>query len=150
MTEILRYCSLAERCLFDVKKKIKPANLSDEEEKRIFDKLLKEKFIDEKRFSRCFVHDKFKLNRWGRIKIIYELRLRGIKQSDYQEAIEAIDEDEYSAVLKELIVKQKRSVKGRSPQDVYQKLYRYASARGFEPALITGILRDLFKNIDDD
>ena len=147
---LAKYCSQAERCLYDVRKKLKSQDLSCKEEKRIIDHLLKEKFIDEKRFSRCFVHDKFKFNHWGRIKICYELKLRGIPPEAYQEAIETIDEDEYAAVLTELLIKQKRTVKGRSPQDIYQKLCRFASARGFEPGLITAILKKMFKNMDDD
>ena len=150
LSAMANYCSQAERCLFDVRKKIQAEKIPVEEEKRILDKLLIEKFIDEKRFSHSFVHDKFKFNHWGRIKIRYELKERGIRSEDYEEAIEAIDEDEYSAVLTDLLKNKKRTVKGRSPQDIFQKLCRFASARGFEAALIIKILKTMLKNIDDD
>jgi len=109
---LARYCSQAERCVFDVRKKLQSEDLSEEEKQRIIDRLLQEKFIDEKRFSRSFVHDKFKLNGWGRIKIGYELKIRNIKPDDYYEAIESIDEDEYLTVLTDLLTKKKRTVKG--------------------------------------
>ena len=150
LSALASYCSQAERCLFDIRKKMQAANLSKEEERRITDKLLAEKFIDEKRFSRSFVHDKYKLNQWGRIKIRYELKERGIRSEDYEEALEAIDEDEYSTILADILKNKKRTLKGNSSQELFQKLYRFASARGYEAALIIKTLKTMLKNIDDD
>jgi len=150
LSALAKYCSQAERCLFDVRKKIQAENYSKEEEKRLIDWLLRENFIDEKRFSHSFVHDKFHLNHWGRIKIGYELKLRSIPPEIYQQALDTIDEDEYLKVLTDLLKNKKRTVHGRSPQDVYQKLCRYASSKGFETSLIINILRKMFKNINDE
>ena len=150
LNALANYCSQTERCLFDVRKKMQGEDLPKEAEKRIVDRLLQEKFIDEKRFCRSFVHDKFQLNHWGRIKIAYELRARDILPAIYYEAIEAIDEDEYITVLKNLLINKKRTVQGRSPQDVYQKLARFAAARGFETPLIAGVLKKMFKHSNDD
>lgn len=147
---LAKYCSNAERCLTDVRKKLQAENFSFEEEKRIIDKLLREKFIDENRYARTFVHDKFYLNRWGRIKIGYELKYKGIPAEMYQEAIDAIDEIDYVETLTALLKNKKRSIKGRSMQDIYLKLFRYASSKGFETTLITNILKTLLNSIDDD
>ena len=144
------YCAQTERCLFDVRKKIRAENFSRDEEKCIIDRLVSEKYIDEKRFSCSFVHDKFHLNRWGRIKITYELKLRGIPSEIFYEAIETINEDEYLTALAELLKNKKRLVKGRSTQDIYQKLSRFAATRGFEPELINRTIKRMFKNMDDD
>ena len=72
------YCSTAERCIQDVQKKIKAAGLTQEEGERIIARLLQEKFIDEHRFARYFVNDKLRFNKWGRIKIAYELQKKNI------------------------------------------------------------------------
>ena len=150
LNNLAKYCSQSERCLFDVRKKLQSADLSESAEKLITDTLLREKFIDEKRFSRSFVHDKFYFNQWGRVKIVYELRSKGIQPDDYCEALETIDDDEYFAVLTGILTTKIRSIKGRSSQDVYQKLFRFAAARGFEPPLIVKVLKTILKNIDDD
>ena len=147
---LAKYCSQTERCLYDVRKKIQIENLSGDAEKRIIDKLLQDKFIDEKRFARSFVHDKFYFNRWGRIKIAYELKLRGILPEVYYEAIEAIDEDEYMSALFEILTNKKKLTKGRSSQDLFQKLYRFAASRGFETSIIVGTLKKMFENIHID
>lgn len=150
LNDLTKYCSCSERCLFDVRKKMQAADLSAAAEKRIIDKLLMEKFVDEKRFARSFVHDKFQLNHWGRIKIAYELKARGIQPDDCNEAVETIDEDEYIAVLTDVLTHKKRTVKGHSPQDIFLKLCRFAVARGFETPLVVSTLKKISKDIDDD
>jgi regulatory protein len=150
LSALARYCSQGERCLNDVRKKIRADNIPEEAEKRIIDRLLQEKFVDENRYSRSFVHDKFRLNHWGRIKIGYELKLKGIPPEIYREAMETIDEDEYLRVLTELFKSKKRTIKSHSPQDMYQKLFRFAAARGFETEYIINTLKKMLKNIDDD
>ena len=145
LSALAKYCSLAERCLYDVRKKIKAADLSGDAEQRIVEYLVKERFIDEKRFCRSFVNDKFKFNHWGRIKICYELKIRNIKPDVYYDAIDAIDEEEYISVLSGLLESKNRTIKGRSPQDVFQKLCRFASSRGFESELIVKILKSVLK-----
>ena len=145
------YCSQSERCVMDVRKKIQAENISKEVEQDLIDKLVSERFIDERRFARSFVHDKFHFHRWGLVKINYELKMRGIQSDICREAIETtIDDDEYLTVLTDLLRAKKRTVKGRSQQDVYQKLFRFATAKGFEHAFIIQILKKMFKNIADD
>ena len=148
LSTMAKYCSTAERCVNDIRKKIKPEDLPVEAEKRIIDYLLKEKFIDEKRFCRSFVNDKFKFNHWGRIKICYELKCRNIPPDVYYEAIENLDEAEYISVLTYLLKSKKRTTNGRSPQDIFQKLCRFAASRGFETPLIINTLKGIIKNID--
>ena len=148
LNTLAKYCSQAERCLYDVRKKIRAEKLSGDAEKRITDYLVLEKFIDEKRFCRSFVNDKFKFNHWGRIKICYELKNRNINPDIYYEAINSIDDEEYLSVLTNLLKNKKRTVSGRSPQDIFQKLCRFASSRGFETPLIIDTLKGILKNID--
>ena len=148
LNTMARFCSQAERCLSDVRQKIKADGLSEDAEKRIVDRLIKEKFVDEERFCRSFVNDKFKFNHWGRIKICYELKKRNIRSDIYNDAIYSIDEAEYISVLTDMLKNKSRTVKGRSPQDIFQKLCRYASAKGFEMPVIINTLKSIIKNAD--
>jgi RecX family. len=69
-------CSGAEYCLSDIQKKLDKWGLGAAQQKEVLTRLQAEKFIDEARFSRCFVRDKFRYNQWGRIKIMQALRLK--------------------------------------------------------------------------
>jgi regulatory protein len=139
------YCSGAERCIQDVQKKIQLAGLPDEAGERIIAALTKERFIDEARFARSFVHDRLRFNQWGRIKTAYELRRKGIPPAICREALEEIDEPAYRSALLSLLEKKKRTMRGKNEQDLYAGLFRFAAGRGFENKEITCCLRQLFK-----
>ncbi|MDR0744107.1 MAG: RecX family transcriptional regulator [Tannerella sp.] len=148
LSDLAKYCSQAERCIYDVRKKLNATNLTEDAKNRVINRLIQEKFIDEQRFCRGFINDKLKFNHWGCIKIIYELKRRQIKPEIYADVMDTIDEDEYLSVLSHILKSKKRSIKGYSDQDIFRKLYSFASSRGFETPLIMKALKDLFSNID--
>jgi len=150
LAALAAYCSQSERCLYDLRRKIRDAGLSSDAEKRIIRRLSDENFVEERRFARAFVNDKFRFNRWGRIKITYELKMRDIKPSIYEEAISGIDEAEYLSTLRELLIAKQRSIKGSSPEELFAKLIRFATSRGFETPLIISTLKKMLKNLDYD
>ena len=139
------YCSAAERCIADVQKKIDAAGLPQEASERIIARLLQERFIDESRYTRFFVNDKLRFNKWGKIKISYELYRKNIPTSIRDEALAAIDEEEYRSTLLDLLKAKKRSTKGKDERDVFNKLLRFAAGRGFESRLAIDCLHQLFK-----
>lgn len=146
------YCSAAERCVQDVRKKIEAAGLTPEENERIVARLLKEKFIDENRFAKSFVNDKLRFNKWGRIKIGYELQKKNIPSAIRNEALDEIDEQEYLEILTSLLKSKMRSVKGKDARDTYYKLLRFAAGRGFQPQEASRCLKRLLDSsmYDDD
>ncbi|MDR2389343.1 MAG: RecX family transcriptional regulator [Tannerellaceae bacterium] len=145
MHRMAAYCSVAERCLYDVRKKMQAAGLSTEAMEGIVDRLIKEKFIDEKRFARCFVNDKLRFNHWGRIRINYELGKKNIPPAICREALEGIDEATYNDILYALLKEKKKTLRGKNEQEVFLKLLRFASGRGFENRETIPCLRRLYK-----
>ena len=144
------YCSAAERCIQDVEKKIKAAGLTGEESDRIIARLLKERFIDESRFARYFVNDKLRFNKWGRIKISYELQRKGIPADIRAEALAGIDEKEYQDILSSLLKSKKKTTRGKDERETYIKLLRFAAGRGFEGRDTSRCLKQLFNGNDYD
>ncbi|MDL2221553.1 RecX family transcriptional regulator [Parabacteroides sp. OttesenSCG-928-N08] len=125
------WCSTTERCVQDVEKKVFAAGLSQEAADRIIERLKKEKFLDESRFVHAFTHDKLRFNKWGRVKIGYELRKRGIAPSLCEAAFEAIDPREYETILTTLLSDKQRQTKGKDQATVTQKLLRFGVSHGF-------------------
>lgn len=144
------YCSAAERCIHDVLKKIEPLGLSSEENEQIIARLVKEKFIDESRYTRCFVNDKLRFNKWGRIKIDYELRQKKIAGEIRYEALNSIDETEYSNTLYNLLKDKKKTIKAKDNRDEYYKLMRFAASKGFESNICSLCLKKLLNGEEYD
>ena len=139
-TRLSALCAMGERCCYDMQKKMKNWELPEGAEDRIVEKLVKERFIDEGRFARAFVRDKFRYNRWGRVRIQQELRLRQIPQKHIDEALEEIESDDNLSTLSEIIRKKRPSVKGKNEYEIKGKLIRFALGRGFSMEDITKVI----------
>ena len=137
-------CSQSERCPSDIFTKAQSWGLTESEAARLVGYLTSEGFLDEARFARAFVSDKFRFEQWGRVKISYALRVKGIDDSLIDEALdEKIDPDDYLATCTDLLSKKMRSLDlPLSPAD-RARLLRFAAQRGFESYIITKALRNL-------
>ena len=131
-----------------MQKKIKAAGLTEEESDRIIARLLEERFIDESRFARYFVNDKLRFNKWGRVKINYEMQRKGIPSGIRSEALAGIDEQEYCSILLSLLKSKKKATRGKNDREIYAKLLRFAFGRGFEAKETSGCLKQLFDKND--
>lgn len=138
------YCSKSEHCLSEVREKLRQWGTDPDEIQPILDRLLKEKFIDETRYCRSFINDKYKYNRWGRIKIAYALRMKRIPDALIYEAMdEVINEEVYAENLRNLLLEKKKSTRALNPQDMRAKLYRFAAGRGFDSHEIGEAMKQL-------
>ena len=143
------YCSASERCIQDVEKKIKAAGLTEEESDRIA-RLQQERFIDENRFAYYFVNDKLRFNKWGRIKINYEMQRKGIPTNIRSEALAGIDNQEYQSILLSLLKNKKKTIRGKDNREIYTKLLRFAAGRGFETRETNSCLKQVLNENDYD
>lgn len=130
------YCSAAEHCISEVRKKLSDWGGNPHAEV-VIARLLKEKFIDEDRYCRSFVNEKIRYNKWGRTKVAQALRQKEVSPDAIREALDAFDEDEYDEILRQLIRAKARTAKARSDYEKNAKLIRFALGRGFEMPLIT-------------
>ncbi|MBR4338742.1 MAG: RecX family transcriptional regulator [Bacteroidaceae bacterium] len=129
-------CSTAELCLSDIHRKLDATELTDEEKERIIRRLLDEGYVDEARYARAFVRDKFRFSGWGRVKIAQGLHAKQISSADIQEALKEIDDDDYRRALRDAIVAKRRTLRGASDYETNAKLIRFAQSRGYEMAVI--------------
>ncbi len=131
LNRIAGYCSRAERCEFDIRKKLVSWELPDEAIVRIIKRLKDERFLSEERFCRSFVNDKLQFNKWGKTKIVYELKKRNIAESVYDPILEELAGDEFEKQLIHILTVKVRSVKAKNEYDKKTKLIRFALGRGF-------------------
>ena len=151
LNRIAAYCSRGERAPQDVEQKLRDWELADEEVERIMQRLRDEHFLDEARFVHAFVNDKFTYERWGRVKITYGLRQKGITGTLVQNTLaDVIDDEAYLATLVELLRGKMRGMKTPLATPDRAKLYRFAAQRGFESSAIGQALNRLNVADEDD
>lgn len=126
------YCAMAEHCAAEVREKLRLWGASAADADRIVAYLSTEKYLDELRYCEAFVRDKFRFNRWGRIKIEVMLRAKNLPDDYIAQALAQISDDEYLQTLSDLIRTKERTLKVRDYHDRRFKLIRFAQSRGFE------------------
>ena len=134
------FCAYQDRSSFEVSQKLKDWGVAAERIPKIIESLIKDKFIDDKRYAEIFAGSKFRLKKWGRNKISYELRLKKIPQPFISEALETIDETQYAETIQALITQKTKEVKDTDAYRRKQKIARYVISKGFEAELVFGML----------
>lgn len=126
------YCSASEHCRSEISAKLTQWGVDAGMHEDILKQLVENKFIDEERFCRFFVNDKFRFNKWGRNKISQALYVKKISSSVSGKYLDEIDEKEYMKVLHSLLSSKRKSIRSVDDYQLNMKLIRFALGRGFE------------------
>ena len=137
------YCSISEHWISEVESKLKAWGVESDKADKIIDRLKEENFINEKRFCIAFVKDKFHFNKWGKIKLSYSLKQKGLENSLITNALNTIDDGEYEEMLAVLLKTKLKTIKWEYEYEKMGKLFNFAQSRGFESAVIDKVVRNL-------
>jgi len=130
-SRVARICAQKEYCSYDVRRKLTRMNLPDQTVEKIIGRLKKDKFIDEDRFARSFIHDKLRFNKWGKRKIELSLRQKQLPADLIAKAFSHFSDASLNESLLPLLEKKRATIKGRSEYEKNGKLIRYGLGRGF-------------------
>jgi regulatory protein len=143
LSKATEICSHSEKCSFDIMLKCCEWQLPREETVKVIEFLLQEKFLDQQRYATSFVSDKFRFNKWGKIKLAYALRQKQVEEEYIKEALFRLPEEAYLNVLRELISAKARTVKEQDAWSRRNKLLAFAQSHGFENDLALTIIQEL-------
>lgn len=130
-----RYCSLSEKCKYDLTKKLNEWKVPAPLHKKIILNLEKENFINEQRFAIAFARDKFRFSKWGKIKISYALKEKKLASNLISSALSEIDQKEYLEFCMKETRSKYASIKGKELYERIAKTLRYMAGKGFETDL---------------
>ena len=142
------YCAMSEHCTDDVCRKLEQWGVPLAAYESILEHLKKEKYVDDARYAIAFVKDKYRFNQWGRMKIVQALRLKQIPSVEINQALEEIDDTEYSDILMSLIRRKLPTIKAVNGYERKGKLVSFAAGRGYEVEKILQCLKRI--GYDDD
>ena len=143
LDKMAKYCAYQERCVKDVKDKLKTFDIPQEEKTKILDYLLDNRFVNDERFAKIFVQSKSNQNDWGTNKIRYHLIQKGIAKDIIDEALKQPDEEDYRQRLIDILKTKAKTVKAGNEFEKKRKLAAYAMQKGFEAAVVWETLKDL-------
>ena len=143
LDKMAKYCAYQERCVKDVRDKLKTYDIPEEEKAKILEFLLDNRLVDDKRFAKSFVRGKVNQSGWGVNKIRFHLIQKGIAKEIIDEALGQTDEEVYRQRLIEILTTKAKTVKAASDFEKKRKLAAYAMQKGFEGNLVWDVLGDL-------
>ncbi|HKI90327.1 MAG TPA: regulatory protein RecX [Draconibacterium sp.] len=143
--QLARLCSRSEQCSPDIRRKILAAGHSEEEADEIIEMLKKENFLNDERYVKAYVADKFRMNKWGKVKIRYYLKGKGLPDEIIQTGLEEIDDEKYKQALLKILKDKAKSVKKKNKYEKMGQVIRFAQSRGFEPEIIHRYLNEVLE-----
>lgn len=144
LPKIQDWCAYQERCQQEVRDKLYTYGLHQGDVESLISKLISDNYVNEERFAKAYAGGKFRIKKWGRIKIKAGLRARKISEYCMKKAFEEIDEKEYMKVLRQLLESKSRLLKEKNVIRKKYKLLSYAGSKGYEQDLIMQILNEDF------
>ena len=135
------YCVYQDRCHKEIETKLKEFILIEEARNQIILHLLEHNFLNEERFSKSFARGKFRIKKWGKQRIVRELKQRDVSAYNIKTALKEIDEDAYLVTVVEITEKRNQLIREPNIYKRKKKLSDFLIRKGYEYDLI-------FKTID--
>lgn len=144
--KIYRYCAYQERSHKEVRDKLYEYGLYRDEVDELLSALITEGFLNEERFAKAFAGGKFRMQRWGKIKILNELEARGLTSNCIKIGMKEIEDADYIKTLREILQRKLNQLDEDNAFIKRDKLARYAIQKGFEPDLVWPEVKSLVKD----
>ena len=134
-------CAYQERCQQEMRDKLYEWGLYSKDVENIIADLITDNFLNEERFAVAYAGGKFRIKKWGRVKIKIELKKRKISDYCIKKAMQELNDKDYTRTIKELIAKKLKEIKGGTLQSRNYKIAKYLASRGFEQDLIWDVMK---------
>lgn len=144
LAKLQKYCAYQDRCHKEVRSKLLDLGIYGQDLEEIIVELIKDNFLNEVRFAQSFARGKFRIKRWGKIKIKQEMKLKALSDYCIRKGLAEIDEEEYIETIDRLLNKKADVIKGENQFEKNRKLAAFAIQKGFESKLVWERIKFLF------
>ena len=139
--KLSNYCAYQERCVSDVKEKMRKLKLEKDEYDGYIEKLKDDNFLNEERFVKYFVSAHAK-KKWGKTKMKSSLGAKRIDASLIKKYLDDMDEENYNEQIKTIAEKKWNTIKAKTPRDKKTKMLRFLLSKGFEMSKALNAIKD--------
>jgi regulatory protein len=126
------YCAYQERCHKEVVKKLQELGMIPISVNTIVSKLVEDNYLNETRFAQSYARGKFRIKKWGKIRIRRELKARDLSDYNIKKGLEEIQDLDYNTTFLSLFEKRKKEVYENIPSVQKKKIISYMVYRGWE------------------
>lgn len=138
-----RYCALTEQCESGVRQKLISWGAEFDDIEVIIGKLRADDYLNDVRYASAYCRGKLLGQRWGRQKVLYQLRSKHISKEAIEEGMAQVDDATYSQILADESSKKFHELGGEMTVEVRRKMLSFLSSRGYSSAEIADTLNHL-------
>ena len=137
------FCSYRERCHREVKEKLYALGLNKAKAEELMAKLIADGFLNEERFAIQFAGSYFRIKKWGKLKIVFALRQKGISEANIKKAMHEIGPADYTRTLLKAAKLKWNSLNNERVISRQAKTTAYLLQKGFEAPRVREIVMQL-------
>jgi regulatory protein len=141
--KIERYCAYQERHHQEVRQKLFSYGLYKDDVEEIITSLITDGFLNEERYAKAYAGGKFRMKKWGRLKITNALENKGLSNNCIRLGMKEIDEADYLKTLHQILEHKAKMISDENLYVKRDKLSKFAIAKGYEPDLTWKMIRAL-------
>ena len=141
-----KYCTYQDRCHIEVERKLTDMRMIPQAKEQIIMSLIEDDYLNEERFASAFVKGKFRIKKWGKIRLKLELKKRNISTYLIKIALKQISDEDYIATFEEIANKKVNSIKANSILLKKKKLADYLFYKGWESSMIYQKVNQVFED----
>ncbi len=139
LKKLQHYCAYQDRCHSEVRSKLLKLGVYGMDLENVITELITDNYLNEERFAQSYARGKFRMKKWGKGKILRQLKMKRISDYCIKKAMLEIDEEEYLQTLEDLILK-KMGTDDDWDYEKFQKAGKYVLQKGYESHLVWNII----------
>ena len=143
LSKLYRFLTYQERCTQDIKRKLNQLDIPEHYHSDYIQHLVEENYLNEERFCQSFAESKLRSNKWGKKKVLFALRKKGIDSNLIDEVLEGFPKNEYKEIALQLAQKKNRTITTDDQWKRKQRIYNYLAQKGFENEVIRATLEQV-------
>ena len=146
LQSLMRLCARSEKSTGDALRLMRTWGVPEAEQRGVLDKLLTNRYIDNRRYAEAYTREKSNLAGWGERKIAMQLRLKGVERETISAVLaELMTDDGKQERLRDKLERKLRSIKATNDYELRGKLLRYALGLGYDYDVAIDVVEEVTK-----
>ena len=145
LQKLKQYCGYQERSHAEVQQKLYDLGVWKQDHDAIIATLIEQDYLNEERFVIAYAGGHFRMKKWGRLKIRYELKQRKISDYLLKKALAQIPEEDYRQTMEKLVTEKYNGLSGDHYLVRQKKTIDYMSGKGYETHLVIPFVNELVR-----
>ena len=149
LAALMRLAARSEKSSGDALRLMQNWGVDPSARQGVLQRLINDKFIDDRRYAEAFVRDKMRFSGWGVFKLRAALRNKGISTDIVEDVLRMLDSNNMAARLRERLARKMRTTKYTTRYDLKTKLMRYGASLGYDFESVGDVVDTLISEIEE-